>query len=69
MATQDWQKNAEAVKAFMAQKEPNIKVEEVKTLFGLSSESVAYYYLMKLESMGIVKRVQNGGKSEWFIAW
>ena len=69
MATQDWNKNAEAVKAFMAQKEPNIKVEEVKKLFGLSSLAVAYYYLMKLEGMGIVKRVKNGNKSEWFIAW
>lgn len=69
MANQDWNKNAKAIKAFMAKKEPNIKVEEVKSLFGLSSLAVAYYYLMKFEGMGIVKRVRNGDKHEWFIKW
>jgi predicted transcriptional regulator len=65
----DWQEVADKIKNHVEAKEPNIKVEEVKQLFGLSSLAVAYYYLLKLEDMGVVKRVQNGNKHEWFLAW
>lgn len=69
MAEKDWQHIGQVLKARMTEKEPNIKVEDVRDWLGLSSTSVAYFYLLTLKEMGIVKQVKNGGKSEWFIAW
>lgn len=65
----DWKEVAAIIKAQMSKKEPSLKVKDVAEWLGLSSTSVAYFYLLRLEDYGFVKRVENGSKSEWFWNW
>jgi len=65
----DWSKIARDLQTYMKRKEPQIKNSDMRELFGLSSSSTADYYLTKLEEHGFIRRVENGGKSLYFVNW
>lgn len=65
----DWNQIAKDLRLHMKRKEPQIKNADVRELFGLSSTGTADYYLTKLEELGFVRRVENGGKSLYFVNW
>lgn len=65
----DWNVIAETLREKMQGREPVLKVRDVAKWLNLSSTSTADYYLWKLEEMGVVKRIENGGKGEWFLKW
>jgi len=44
-------------------------VREVQELFELSSTSRAELYLVELVERGFLRRVENGGKSLYFVNW
>lgn len=65
----DWNQIAQALKLHMKSKEPEVKVRDVQALFELSSTSRAEFYISELVQRGVLRRVDNGGKSLYFINW
>ena len=65
----DWKSIADALKVHMRHKEPQVKLRDVMQWFDLQSTSTADYYLQKLVEAGFIRRIDNGGKSLYFINW
>lgn len=65
----DWNEVANTLKLRMKNKEPEVKVRDVVEWFDLSSTSMADIYLTKLVERGFLRRVENGGKSLYFVNW
>lgn len=65
----DWQSVGETLKLKMANKQPEIRIRDVAEWFGLSSTSLAEYYLDRLHEIGVVKKVKVEKYHKWFLAW
>lgn len=67
----DWQLQADALRAHMEGKQPEVKIKDVQNALGYSSKSTAEYALLRMEEAGLVYRVTPKGsrKSTWFLAW
>ena len=44
-----------------------VKIRDVMEACRSSSTNTAYYALVQMEKAGLVERVQNGSKSEWYL--
>lgn len=65
----DWKSISDALKVHMRNKEPQVKLRDVMQWFDLQSTSTADYYLQKLVERGFLRRIDNGGKSLYFVNW
>ena len=62
-----WMDIARLLAKSVERKRVPVKIRDVMEVCGTGSTGVAHYALEQMERAGLVERVQNGSKSEWYL--